>query len=56
MKSAVTVPGTVTVKSLHPRGYEDYDESPPHSSLGMKSPAEFYRDWMLKTGKKVVQF
>lgn len=34
----------------------DYNEKAPHSSLGMKAPGEFYRDWMLKYGKKVVQF
>lgn len=34
---------------------KDYNENAPHSSLGMKSPAEFYREW-LKNSKKVVQF
>lgn len=35
---------------------KNYNEKAPHSSLKMKSPAEFYRDWLLKHGEKVVQF
>lgn len=29
---------------------KNYNEKAPHSSLKMKSPAEFYREWLLKHG------
>ncbi|MEK7287451.1 MAG: integrase core domain-containing protein, partial [Elusimicrobiota bacterium] len=33
----------------------DYNEVAPHSALGMKSPAQFYRDWSAKISKPPVQ-
>ena len=33
----------------------DYNEVGPHSSLGMKPPARFYREWKAKNGLKTVQ-
>jgi putative transposase len=33
----------------------DYNEIAPHSSLGMRSPARFYREWKAKNGLKTVQ-
>lgn len=34
---------------------EDYNQIAPHSALGMKSPAQFYADWLLKNKRMPVQ-
>lgn len=38
-----------------PEWIEDYNQIAPHSALGMKSPVQFYADWMLKISHKPVQ-
>ena len=38
-----------------PEWIEDYNQIAPHSALGMKSPAQFYADWMLKISTTPVQ-
>ena len=38
-----------------PEWMEDYNEVAPHSALGMKSPGQFYADWMLKISHTPVQ-
>jgi len=38
-----------------PEWIEDYNLIAPHSALGMKSPGQFYADWMLKISHKPVQ-
>lgn len=37
-----------TVAQKLPEWIKDYNEVAPHSALGMKSPAQFYADWMSK--------
>lgn len=34
---------------------EDYNTQAPHSGLGMRTPAQFYEEWKLKSRLKVVQ-
>lgn len=38
-----------------PEWMEDYNQIAPHSALGMKSPAQFYADWMSKISTTPVQ-
>ena len=38
-----------------PEWIEDYNQIAPHSALGMKSPTEFYADWMSKISTTPVQ-
>jgi putative transposase len=38
-----------------PGWIEDYNQIAPHSALGMKSPAQFYADWLLKNKRMPVQ-
>ena len=38
-----------------PEWMEDYNQVAPHSALGMKAPAQFYADWMLKISTTPVQ-
>jgi putative transposase len=38
-----------------PRWIQDYNEVAPHSALGMRSPAQFYREWSAKNRKTPVQ-
>ncbi len=38
-----------------PEWIEDYNQIAPHGALGMKSPAEFYADWMSKISHTPVQ-
>lgn len=38
-----------------PEWIKDYNEVAPHSALGMKSPAPFYADWLLKNKRMPVQ-
>ena len=38
-----------------PEWMEDYNEVAPHSALGMKSPAQFYADWLSKIRSTPVQ-
>lgn len=34
------------VKLKLPSWIQDYNEVAPHSALGMKAPAQFYKDWL----------
>ncbi len=38
-----------------PEWIKDYNGVAPHSALGMKSPGQFYADWMSKISHKPVQ-
>lgn len=38
-----------------PGWIQDYNEVAPHSALGMRVPAQFYREWMVKIGLTPVQ-
>lgn len=33
-----------------PAWIADHNDVAPHSALGMRSPAQFYEEWMVKTG------
>ncbi|MGH8003827.1 MAG: integrase core domain-containing protein [Limisphaerales bacterium] len=37
-----------TVAQKLPEWIEDYNHIAPHSALGMKSPAQFYVEWLSK--------
>ncbi len=38
-----------------PAWIEHYNRQAPHSALGMRSPADSYAEWMVKTEKRPVQ-
>lgn len=38
-----------------PKWIEHYNQQAPHSALGMRSPAEFYAEWIVKNKKLPVQ-
>jgi putative transposase len=44
-----------TVAQQLPEWIKDYNQIAPHSALGMKSPAQFYADWLLKNKRMPVQ-
>jgi hypothetical protein len=43
------------VAQILPEWIKDYNEIAPHSALGMKSPVQFYADWMSKISTTPVQ-
>ena len=43
------------VKRQLPEWIEHYNHKAPHSALGMRSPAEFYAEWVVKNKKLPVQ-
>ncbi len=43
------------VKHQVPEWIEHYNRQAPHSALGMRSPAGFYEEWMVKNKKQPVQ-
>ncbi len=49
------LPSLEAVARQIPEWIKDYNEVAPHSALGMKSPAEFYADWMSKISHTPVQ-
>ena len=42
------------IERLLPGWIEDYNEVAPHSALGMRAPAQFYREWGVKNGLRPV--
>lgn len=44
------LPTPKEVSQALPGWIADYNEVAPHSALGMKSPAQFYREWLSKKG------
>ena len=43
------------VRRQVPKWIEHYNQQAPHSALGMRSPAEFYTEWIVKNTKQPVQ-
>lgn len=43
------------VRSQVPKWIEHYNQQAPHSALAMRSPAEFYAEWVVKNKKLPVQ-
>jgi putative transposase len=43
------------VKRQLPEWIEHYNRQAPHSALGMRSPAGFYEEWMVRNKKQPVQ-
>jgi len=43
------------VEQQLPGWIEHYNHQAPHSALGMRAPAEFYADWLVKNRKQPVQ-
>src|SRR5713226_8555824 len=43
------------VRCQVPQWIEHYNQQAPHSTLGMRSPAEFYAEWMVKNKQPPVQ-
>ncbi len=43
------------VKRQLPEWIEHYNHKAPHSALGMRPPAEFYAEWIVKNKKQPVQ-
>jgi putative transposase len=49
------LPSLDAVARQIPKWIKDYNEAAPHSALGMKPPAEFHAEWMLKISTTPVQ-
>ena len=43
------------VRCQVPQWIEHYNQQAPHSALGMRAPAEFYAEWIVKNEKRPVQ-